>query len=204
MKANGYKRVAWVGASLVLHGLIGWALLRDAGPQSVFVEPPAMEVRLLAPPLEKLSSDRPRSAGPRTTIAAAPATRLPAPVRAAPHIPTSASPSPSSQITAPPGFVARGALTGGGEGLRRAARQSACTQADIVNLTKAEREACAEALGAKNKNGPALYAAIDPDRKAAFDGDCKKDDEWCLYRTGKGPYPGLLAIGRKKKIKGWD
>ena len=27
---------------------------------------------------------------------------------------------------------------------------------------------------------------------------------WCLYRTGKGPYPGLFALGRKKKIKGWD
>jgi hypothetical protein len=97
-----------------------------------------------------------------------------------------------------------GALTGGGEALRQAARQSGCTEADIVKLTKAERAACAEALGAKNKNGPALYAAIDPDKKAAFDGDCKKDDDWCLYRTGKGPYPGLFALGKKKKIKGWD
>ena len=74
----------------------------------------------------------------------------------------------------------------------------------MVKLTKAEREACAETLGARNKNGPALYAAIDPDKKAAFDGDCKKDDDWCLYRAGKGPYPGLFAIGKKKKIKGWD
>jgi hypothetical protein len=88
--------------------------------------------------------------------------------------------------------------------LRQAAREGACTEADIVHLTKAERDACAEALGAKHKDGPALYAAIDPDKKAAFDGDCKKDDDWCLYRTGKGPYPGLFALGRKKKIKGWD
>ena len=70
--------------------------------------------------------------------------------------------------------------------------------------TKAERDACNEALGAKHKNGPALYAAIDPDKKAAFDGDCKKDDDWCLYRTGKGPYPGLFALGKKRKTKGWD
>ena len=39
---------------------------------------------------------------------------------------------------------------------------------------------------------------------AAFDGDCRKDDDWCLYRTGKGPYPGLFALGKKRKIKGWD
>jgi len=96
------------------------------------------------------------------------------------------------------------ASLGGGEALRQAARRSGCTEADIVKLTKAERDACAETLGAKHKNGPALYAAIDPDKKAAFDGDCEKDDDWCLYRTGKGPYPGLIALGRKKKIKGWD
>ncbi|MFZ0266953.1 MAG: hypothetical protein WAL33_04905, partial [Caulobacter sp.] len=128
-----------------------------------------------------------------------------APPPGVPTLPVPApTPSRGGEIVAPPGFTARGVLTGGGEALRQAARKSGCTQADIVKLTKAEREACAEALGAKNKNGPALYAAIDPDKKAAFDGDCKKDDDWCLYRSGKGPYPGLFALGKKRKSPGWD
>ncbi|WP_236627590.1 hypothetical protein [Caulobacter sp. B11] len=48
-----------------------------------------------------------------------------------------------------------------------------------------------------------MYAVIDPAKKAAFDGACKRDDDWCLYRTGEGPYPGLFALGRKKKNVDW-
>lgn len=164
------------------------------------IEPRSVVVQLLAP---DRSHSPERSAAPRSQPAAsqAPADRT----RLLPAAPTpSPLPAAPGGIVAPPGFTAQGTLTGGGEALRQAARQSGCTQADIVKLTKAEREACAEALGAKNKNGPALYAAVDPEKKAAFDGDCKKDDEWCLYRAGKGPYPGLFAIGKKRKIKGWD
>ena len=114
------------------------------------------------------------------------------------------APSPSAPAAkAPPGFKANG-LTGGGDALRQTARDAVgCRNADILALTKAERAACAEALGAQNKNGPALYAVIDPDKKAAFDKVCKKDDDWCLYRTGKGPYPGLLGLGKKKKRDDW-
>jgi len=157
-------------------------------------------IQLLAPS-PSLPSERPAASRPRSAPLHVPADRAPRP--SAPPAP-SPFPAAPGEIVAPPGFTARGTLTGGGEALREAARKSGCTQADIVKLTKAEREACAEALGAKNKNGPALYAAIDPDKKAAFDGDCKKDDDWCLYRAGKGPYPGLFAIGKKRKIKGWD
>ena len=188
------------GLSLAFHGLLGWALLIGVPTMPTLVEPRSVEVSLLTP----ATPDRPT---PRTSAAATPALHIPA-VRAPPNVPTLSvpgpTPSPPGAIVAPPGFTARGTLTGGGEALREAARKSGCTEADIVKLTKAEREACADALGAKNKNGPALYAAIDPDKKAAFDGDCRKDDDWCLYRTGKGPYPGLFALGKKRKIKGWD
>jgi hypothetical protein len=113
-------------------------------------------------------------------------------------------PSAPTGAVAPPGFKAR-ELTGGGDALRQAARDGiGCRNADVLALTKAERAACAETLGEKNKNRPAMYAVIDPDKKAAFDGACKKDDDWCLYRTGKGSYPGIFALGKKKKIKGWD
>lgn len=197
------KRWLAVGTgSLIFHGLLGWLLLKAVPEPPTLVEPRSIVVQLLAParprPPERQNAARPLA----PALIPVPTSRaLPPPIVA----PASPSPlAPSGAIVAPPGFTARGALTGGGEALRQAVRKSGCTQADIVKLTKAEREACAEALGAKNKNGPALYAAIDPDKKAAFDGDCKKDDDWCLYRAGKGPYPGLFAIGKKRKIKGWD
>lgn len=199
------RRLAIGVASLALHGLLGWALLKAVPAPPVVVEPRSVVVELLTP-------DRPHAATPPAASRAqsaplhvpTPRPVPPPPVSPAAPSPLPIAPSPPGTIVAPPGFTARGALTGGGEALRQAARRSGCTEADIVKLTKAERDACAEALGAKHKNGPALYAAIDPDKKAAFDGDCKKDDDWCLYRTGKGPYPGLFALGRKKKIKGWD
>jgi hypothetical protein len=197
------KRWLAVGTgSLVFHGLLGWLLLKAVPEPPALVEPRSIVVQLLAParsrPPERQTASRPPGPAPAP---------VPTPRALPPSIVAPASPSPlapSGAIVAPPGFTARGALTGGGEALRQAVRKSGCTQADIVKLTKAEREACAEALGTSNKNGPALYAAIDPDKKAAFDGDCKKDDDWCLYRAGKGPYPGLFAIGKKRKIKGWD
>jgi hypothetical protein len=190
------------GLSLAFHGLLGWALLIGVPVMPALVEPRSVEIQLLAP----ATPDHPT---PRARPSASSAIHIPAARALPPSIPTLAvppgpAPSRTGEIVAPPGFTARGTLTGGGEALRQAARKSACTEADIVKLTKDEREACAEALGARNKNGPALYAAVDPDKKAAFDGDCKKDDDWCLYRSGKGPYPGLLALGKKREIKGWD
>lgn len=186
-------------SSLIFHGVLGWCLLKAIPSPPPLVEPRSVVVQILTP-------DRPHAPEHAAAPAASPPVRTFAARALSPSTASPVAPPPVAPgaIVAPPGFTARGTLTGGGEALRQAARQSACTEADIVKLTKAERDACAEALGAKNKNGPALYAAIDPDKKAAFDGDCKKDDDWCLYRAGKGPYPGLFAIGKKRKIKGWD
>jgi hypothetical protein len=188
-------------ASLIFHGLLGWVLLKAVPAPPVLTEPRSVVVQFFTPA-------QPHAPEQSTPVRAQSAplhvpTPRALPSLSAPTVTPSPFPAPSGAIVAPPGFTARGTLTGGGEALRQAARQSGCTEADIVKLTKAERDACAEALGAKHKNGPALYAAIDPDKKAAFDGDCKKDDDWCLYRTGKGPYPGLFALG-KKKIQGWE
>ncbi|KRA65932.1 hypothetical protein ASD79_01215 [Caulobacter sp. Root655] len=200
---RGARRWLVVGlTSLALHAVLGWALLRGVPPAPTLVEPPSLVVELLRPTPPPAAKPPPRSPSH-----AAPAISLPQLHRPALAPPANIPPiaAGSSQIVAPPGFVARGTPTGGGDALRQAARQGGgCNHADILKLSKVEREACAEALGAKNKNGPALYAAIDPDKKAAFDGDCKKDDDWCLYRTGKGPYPGLFALGKKKKRPGWD
>jgi hypothetical protein len=189
--------------SALAHGLVLGALVAGVPVMPPLVEPPTLSVALFAP-----STTTRTIARPSPPDAAAPA-RVPA----APAPPTPDAPDPSAPaaatiapvgVIAPPGFKAR-ALTGGGDALRQAARDGiGCRNADVLALTKAERAACAEALGEQNKNRPAMYAVIDPAKKAAFDGDCKTDDEWCLYRTGKGPYPGFFALGKKKTIKGWD
>ncbi|PTT07389.1 hypothetical protein [Caulobacter sp. HMWF025] len=193
-------------ASLGAHLLALAALVAGADIMPQRVEPPAFSVELIDPaapvPLRaqpvrpRPSPDLPRPA------AATPTARTETLPPATPVLPT--VPATPAEAVAPPGFRAR-SLTGGGEALREAARSGiGCRNADLLALTRAERAGCDETLGDRHKNGPALYAVIDPDKKAAFDGACKKDDDWCLYRTGKGPYPGLIALGRKKKIKDWD
>ncbi len=189
-------------ASTVAHLLVLGGLISGVRVMPQRVEPPALSVELLRPVRPDPPAASPVRSAPATPAAQAVAA-LAAPVAPEVAAPT-APPAPPTSAIAPPGFRAQG-LTGGGQALREAARASVgCRNADVLALTKAERAVCDETLGEKNKNRPAMYAVIDPAKKAAFDGDCKKDDDWCLYRTGKGPYPGILALGRKKKIKGWD
>lgn len=93
----------------------------------------------------------------------------------------------------------------GQDGVRRSLRNGVgCRSADFLSLTKAEREVCDGKLAAGAKDVPA-YAAISPKLKKEFDGvfECPKDDVWCEYRIGKGPYPGLFAPRRKKRTE-WD
>jgi hypothetical protein len=81
-----------------------------------------------------------------------------------------------------------------------------CRAQDVLALTPEEREACAAKLAAGAREARA-YAVVSPRLKKQFDGvyECPKDDAWCEYRMGKGPYPGLFAPhGRKKKYREWD
>jgi hypothetical protein len=66
-----------------------------------------------------------------------------------------------------------------------------------MGLTQAEREVCLDALAAGSKTAP-LYPVVSQKDKDTFDGvhTCRKDDDWCLYRSGKGPYPGLVGLAR--------
>jgi hypothetical protein len=75
--------------------------------------------------------------------------------------------------------------------------QLGCANADFLKLTAAEQERCVIRMADAGKNAPML-PVISPAKKAAFDGDCRKDDAWCLYRTGEGPYPGLFSVFKKK------
>ena len=191
-------------ASTGAHLLVLAGLVAGVHVMPPLVEPPTISVELLHPTLPPEAITRPVETKPVEAPRATPRTAAPAaPVAPPAPVPVVRPAAPVGAV-APPGFKAR-ELTGGGDALRQAARDGiGCRNADVLALTKAERAACAETLGEKNKNRPAMYAVIDPDKKAAFDGACKKDDDWCLYRAGKGPYPGLFALGKKRKIKGWD
>ncbi len=183
---------AWA-AVLIAHALVLLALIAGARWMPELVEPPTIEAELVAPPTARAPVEP----------AAQPVARrdVPPPV-AAPTAPL-AKPSGPPAIVAPPGFTAR-ELVEESDATRKSLRDSlGCRHEKVAALTRDEKAACAEADGKRALTAP-MYAAIDPDKKAAFDGDCKKDDEWCLYRVGKGPYPGLFALGKKKKRKGWD
>jgi hypothetical protein len=80
-----------------------------------------------------------------------------------------------------------------------------CAGPHLVELTEAERNRCDEHLGDDVANVRA-YPVISPKLKKVFDRtfECKPDDDGCLYRIGKGPYPGLAGLARKKKKTDWD
>lgn len=196
------RNLVALGVVLGAHAAALLALVAGAHWTPDLVDPPTIEIELVeaptAPAPEKASASRPAPARAPRLLEQAP---RPAPI-AAPPAPM-AKPAGPPAIVAPPGFTARKLVEQSDE-TRKSLRDSlGCRHEKVAAMTRDERAACAEADGKRALTAP-MYAAIDPDKKAAFDGDCKKDDEWCLYRTGKGPYPGIFALGKKKKRKGWD
>ncbi|MBP6878103.1 MAG: hypothetical protein KBC34_08775 [Phenylobacterium sp.] len=177
-----------------LHGLIAAGLLlarQDPLPDDDTV----IDV-LLAPPLRRAPPPGPMRTKP-----------TPSPTASARSIPS----PPASPQTAPRRAADQGAWrvqegdSAPKEGLRRTLRAGVgCRSADFLALTKAEQEACERKLAAGAQDGP-TYAVVGPKLKKQFDGvfECPKDDVWCEYRIGKGPYPGLFAP-RKKKNPEWD
>lgn len=190
---------ATLGAVLAAHVAVLLALVSGAHWMPQLVEPPVIEAELLDAPRPAAKTPAPSPimpARPASSLLKPPA---PVSVRAAP----TAKPSGPPGIVAPPGFIAR-KLVEQSDQTRDSLRESlGCRHEQTAALNRDQKAACAEADGLRSRTAP-MYAAIDPDKKAAFDGDCAKDDEWCLYRVGKGPYPGIFALGKKKKRKGWD
>jgi hypothetical protein len=88
---------------------------------------------------------------------------------------------------------------GAGEPVREAPlgpklpRQLGCGEAAYTRLTREERDRCALRMAGDLGQTPIL-SVVNPARKAIFDGQCPTSDDWCLYRTGEGPYPGLFAL----------
>lgn len=160
---------------------------------------------IVVEPMEVLIVDRPRPTEAEPPVPKRPDPPRPEVPRQAPAVrphqtPTPQAPAPPG-VALPPGPYASDPKSAE-DGVRAALRKGlGCTSQDFLKLSAAERERCLGRFGKPDGQGP-TYAALSPRVKAEFDGDCKPDDEWCLYRVGKGPYPGLFALGKKKK-KDW-
>lgn len=193
------RNLAILVLAVIAHALVILALISGAHWMPQLVEPPIIEAELLDAPAPPVDRSAPPPAArshvlPRA-ISPQPAVSVPTP--------PAAQPSGPPAIVAPPGFTAR-KLVEQSDQTRESLRESlGCRHEKTAGLNRDQKNACAEADGQRSRTAP-MYAAIDPDKKAFFDGDCAKDDEWCLYRVGKGPYPGIFALGKKKKHKGWD
>lgn len=194
------RNLAILALAVAAHALVILALVSGAHWMPQLIEPPIIEAELLDEIAPRPDAVVPAPAAPSTVIPKV--ARPPAPV-SLPAPPVAARPSGPPAIIAPPGFTAR-KLAEESDQTRESLRGSlGCRHEKVVALNRDQKAACAEADGQRSRTAP-MYAAIDPDKKAAFDGDCAKDDDWCLYRSGKGPYPGIFALGKKKKRKGWD
>lgn len=175
--------------AIALHGLIAAGLL--LAPQApVPDDAPIIDVVLASPPKSSPRSAKPPSPPPAESSASRPTT-------AAGALPPQADEHGAWRVQ--PGDAPEN------EGVRRSLRaRVGCGSADLLALTKAERDECDRKLAAGAQDGP-TYAVVSPKLKKQFDGvfECPKDDAWCEYRIGKGPYPGLFAP-RKKKNPEWD
>jgi hypothetical protein len=203
--ANGTWRrpsrrdLAILALILAAHALVLLALVSGAHWMPQLVEPPVIEAELLDAPKPAAKTLAPSPVAPSRPASNLPRPQPPVTIPTAPV----AKPSGPPGIVAPPGFTAR-KLVEQSDQTRDSLRESlGCRHEKTVALNRDQKVACAEADGVRSRTAP-MYAAIDPDKKAVFDGDCAKDDDWCLYRIGKGPYPGIFALGKKKKRKGWD
>ncbi|KQV62270.1 MULTISPECIES: hypothetical protein [unclassified Caulobacter] len=193
------RDLAILALATTAHVVVLLALVSGAHWMPQLAEPPVIEAELLDAPTKRAAAPAPAPVASPRNLRAPPTSSPPITVPASPVAKSSGPPA----IVAPPGFTAR-KLVEESDATRESLRGSlGCRHEKVAALTKAEKAACAEADGLRSRTAP-MYAAIDPDKKAAFDGDCAKDDDWCLYRVGKGPYPGIFALGKKKKRKGWD
>jgi hypothetical protein len=199
LRATNRRRTAAAVLAIAVHfGFI--LLLLGRAPDRALSSDTAMQVSLV-PPMAKA-----RPAGhPASALRAPPI--LHRPVQAPPPQPDTpppvfAAPAGRSE-TSPPGPTAGDASAAA---LQHALKDRlGCANPNLAALTDAERDACEERMGQDVDNARA-YPVISPKLKKVFDGtvECKPDDEWCLYRVGKGPYPGLRGLVRKKKKTDWD
>ncbi len=206
-------------AALALHVAILVALRPDAHPFAIPPDASPLTVELIPMSLadaglptahkvavQPAAAKAPHVVSTARTLAAAPVIAAPAPIVAAPKPeapkPDSKSaPAPGPSATAPSTSAGSQVVAGGpaaAAAVGATLRESVgCDEEKFLSLSRAEREKCSQRFGRLAKDAPHVRA-LDLEQKAYFDGDCDPpDDEWCLYRRGRAPYPGLLSLWKK-------
>lgn len=177
-------------ASLVVHVAVLAVLglrqphLRSAPP------PPVMEVQVV--PYYVLPAPRPPEAARQPTIVERPIRprRTLRPDETSPVAPLvtpnapQASRGPWTVAPAVPGAAPPSA------DLRQALRRGATGCANLALLSREEREACQEKLGAGAKDAPFFQPPMDPRKRQAFDETAAKKEAYQRYKRGNVP-PGL-------------
>jgi hypothetical protein len=187
------RRLTYGAAALAAHAGLLAALILGLDRSGPPVEPPAFVVSLID--LHRAPSAVPKATAPtiKATGAAGPATP---PAPAPPTGQSSVGERPASGQAPSPTPDIRGT---GPENVRAALRASSgCDSAEFVKLTPAEQARCDDRNRALRAKTTAVYPVISQEQKDFFDGVCKRDDDWCLYRTGQGPYPGLRGLFKKR------
>ena len=198
MLAMNRGRTVAVGLAIAVHVALGLLVLQRR-PDPAMAPDSAMQVTLVFPPHAAAPpSTPPKAAAPVPPI-------LHRPVEAAPI-----RPEAPPAVSGPPAAVAPAPAPSGDAAVAVALSRTlrshlGCAGPTLASLTDAERAACDEKLGRDVANVKA-YPVISPKLKKVFDKtfECKPDDEACLYRIGKGPYPGLIGMFKKKKKTDWD
>jgi hypothetical protein len=198
LRAMNRRRTAAAVVAIAVHFCFILLLLGRA-PDRAPSSDTTMQVSLVPAPAKARPPGHPASAPHAPPILHRP---VQAPLLQPEAPPVFAAP-PGRPETSPP---SPGPKDAGAAALQRALKgRLGCANPNLAALTEAEQDACAERLGQDVANDRP-YPVISPKLKKVFDGtvECKPDDEWCLYRVGKGPYPGLLGMVRKKKKTDWD
>lgn len=186
------RSLAILSVSLLAHGLVLLFLVSGLKPPAPIPPSPAVEITLLSPPPSLTAERRTAKRQPRPEPLSMPLAAT-GPRSGSPEGPASGS---GPMIALPANPDGASALVQGPSlqpGLRR---QLGCANAAFLKLSQAELDTCAQRLAEGAGRAPQL-AVISPAKKAIFDSDCPPKDDWCLYRTGQGPYPGLFSLFKK-------
>lgn len=190
-------RGLWVGLSIAGHAGV-LAILATAQPQLRQVEsPPVFEVTV-APRFLTTAEDRPV---PRETAANRPlrprrALRPDETSEVAPLITRNAPASTLRGDTVAPSVAPESGPTAEASPdlLRNALRRGAVGCANPTLLSKAEREACLEKLGAGAKDAPFIEPPMSREKRAAFDEAAAKKQAYRRYK-GQNIPPGRVGSG---------
>ena len=187
--ARRSRLYALLGLSLLAHGVVLAVLGLREPKLNLAPAPPVMEVQVVpyyvlstprAPEAERLPPLVERPIRPRRTLR--PDETSPVAPLVTPRAPPASG--PWTLEPAEPGAPAPPA------DLRQALRRGAAGCANLALLSREEREACEERLGAGAKDAPFFQPPMDPRKRQAFDEAAAKKEAYQRYKRGNVP-PGL-------------